>query len=110
MITPRGASATDAPNSLGDHNTATWGPDSLIYIYAYVGAQKDLNDTLVVATHEIVEAAGANGTAPKELCDGCQSKYPLGKVSPGIDSYTVESYFDAQSNQCVAPPGFAQPA
>lgn len=35
-----------------------------------VGAQSDLNDQLNVATHEIVEAIGENGGAPKELCDG----------------------------------------
>jgi hypothetical protein len=110
VITPRGGGNTDATDSLGEHLTAVWGPDNLIYIYAYVGAQGDLNDTLVVATHEIVEALGENGGAPKELCDGCQKKYPLGTVRPGIDSYTVESYFDAQNNQCVAPPGFAKPA
>jgi len=80
----------------------------MIFIYAYVGAQADLNSTLVVATHEIVESLGENGGAPKELCDDCQSKY--GTQSPGIDSYTVETYFDAETNQCVAPPGFAQPA
>jgi hypothetical protein len=74
-----------------------------------VGAQQDLNDTLNVATHEIVEALGNNGGAPKELCDGCQKKYG-GGVSPGIDSYTVASYFDAETNQCVAPPGFAKRA
>jgi len=108
VITPRGAYATDASDSLGDHQTAVWGPDNLIYIYAYVGAQSDLNDTLVTATHEIVEAIGEMGGAPKELCDDCDSKY--GAVTPGIDSYTVDSYFDAETNKCVAPPGWAKPA
>lgn len=109
VITPRGGSATDAPNSLGEHQTSTWGPSNIIYIYAYVGAQSDLNDTLNVATHEIVEAIGENGGAPQELCDGCQNKYG-GGVSAGISSYTVASYFDATTNQCVAPPNFAKPA
>jgi hypothetical protein len=108
VITPRGGFATDASGDVGDHQTAIWGPNNLIYIYCWVGAQGDLNDTLVVATHEIVEAIGANGGAPKELCDDCSGKY--GNARPGIDSYTVESYFDAQNNQCVAPPGFAKPA
>jgi hypothetical protein len=108
VIPPRGCVNKDDTNSIGEHLTAVWGPFNLIYIYAYVGAQGDLNDTLVVATHEIAEALGKNGGAPKELCDDCQNKY--GKVRPGIDSYTVESYFDAQKNQCVAPPGFAKPA
>ena len=80
----------------------------MILIYAYVGAQSDLNDTLGVATHEIVEAIGQNGGAPKELCDDCLTKYGLSNA--GIDSYTVNSYFDAETNQCVAPPGFAKPA
>jgi hypothetical protein len=61
-----------------------------------------------VATHEIVEAVGENGGAPKELCHGCQHKYTAG-VSPGIDNYTVASYLDADTNQCVAPAGVAKP-
>jgi len=110
VITPRGSYATNDPTSGGDHQTSVWGPSNLIYLFAYVGAQGNLNQTLVSATHEIVEAMGKFGSAPKELCDDCNSNYPPGSVSPGIDSYTVESYFDAQANQCVAPPGFAQPA
>jgi hypothetical protein len=62
-----------------------------------------------VATHEIGEALGANGGAPKELCDDCQKKYGSG-VSAGIKSFTVASYFQAKTNQCVAPPAFAKPA
>jgi hypothetical protein len=31
-------------------------------------------------------------------------------VNPGIDAYTVESYFDAAANECVAPPAFSSPA
>jgi hypothetical protein len=107
VITPRGGSATDASNSLGDHTTTTWGPSNEILIYAYAGAQSDLNDTLNVVTHELVEAIGLNSDAPKELCDDCE-KYG-GGVSPGISTYTVASYFDANSNQCVAPPNFAKP-
>ncbi len=109
VITPRGGSATDAPNSLGEHMTTQWGPDKEILIYAYAGAQSDLNDTLNVVTHELVEAIGLNSDAPKELCDDCQTKYG-GGVSPGISTYTVASYFDASGNQCVAPPNFAKPA
>jgi hypothetical protein len=109
VITPRGGFATDAPSSIGEHKTSCWGPSKIVLIYAYVGAQSDLNDTLAVATHEIVEALGENGGAPKELCDDCQSKYG-GGVNAGIDSYTVAGYFDATTNQCVAPPGFAKPA
>ena len=109
VITPRGGSATDAPNSLGEHMTSTWGPSKEILIYAYAGAQSDLNDTLNIVTHELVEAIGLNSDAPKELCDDCQTKYGTG-VSPGISTYTVASYFDDNGNQCVAPPNFAKPA
>jgi hypothetical protein len=109
VITPRGGSMTDDPSSLGEHGTSTWGAAKRVFIYAYVGAQSDLNDTLVVATHEIVEAVGDSGTAPKELCDGCAAKYP-GAVNAGIGSYTVASYFDEKNNKCVAPPNFSKPA
>jgi hypothetical protein len=120
VITPRGGYCTDEPNSLGAHSTFTWsknwqvGPvkHGLIVgpvLYAYVGAQSDLNDTIAVATHEIVEAMGKSGGAPKELCDDCATKYG-GGVNAGIDSYTVASYFDAKTNQCVAPPSFAKTA
>ncbi len=109
VITPRGGSATDAVNSLGEHLTMMWGPANTIILYAYAGAQSDLNDTLNVVTHELVEAIGNNSNAPKELCDDCQTKYG-GGVSPGVGSYTAASYFDTNGNQCVAPPNFAKPA
>jgi hypothetical protein len=109
VITPRGGSATDATNSLGEHMTTSWGSSNEILIYAYAGAQSDLNDTLNVVTHELVEAIGENSDAPKELCDDCLTKYG-GGVSPGIGTYTVASYFDDNTNQCVAPPNFAKPA
>ncbi len=108
VITPRGGSMTDDSSSLGEHSTFSWGSAKTHVVYAYVGAQSDLNDTLVVATHEIVEAIGANGDAPKELCDECQDLY--GGVNAGIGTYTVETYFDAATNQCVAPPSFHKPA
>jgi hypothetical protein len=109
VITPRGGLATDAPNSLGEHGTSTWGPSKIHFIFAYVGAQSDLNDTLSVATHEIVEAIGRNGSAQIEICDGCQNKYG-GGVNAGIGSFTVASYLDAQNNKCVAPPNFSKDA
>jgi hypothetical protein len=109
VITPRGGSMTDSPSSLGEHSTFSWGPANTKVIYAYVGAQSNLNDTIIVATHEIVEAFGANGGAPKELCDDCQTKYG-GGVQAGIGTFTVASYFDAATNQCVAPPSFHKPA
>jgi hypothetical protein len=109
VITPRGGLMTDDRNALGEHSAFSWGSSKLNVLYAYVGAQKDLNDTLKVATHEIVEAVGDNGCATKELCDACATKYGLG-VKTGIASYTVASYFDAKKNKCVAPPGFAKPA
>src|SRR5215813_2841495 len=98
---------TDDPGSIGEHGTFSWGPANKNVLYAYVGAQKDLNDTIVVATHEIVEALGDNGGAPKELCDGCRLLYP--EVNVIVDTFTVESYFDAATNQCVAPPSFHKP-
>jgi hypothetical protein len=109
VITPRGGLMTDNPNSLGEHSRFCWSPANINVIYAYVGAQGDLNDTIPVATHEIVEALGANGGAPKELCDDCQTLYGSG-VSAGIGTFSVASYFDAATNQCVAPPSFHKPA
>jgi hypothetical protein len=108
VITPRGGLMTDDPSSLGEHSTFSWGSAKTNVVYAYVGAQSNLNDTLVVATHEIVEAIGANGDAPFELCDRCQDLY--GAVSAGIGTFTVQAYFDAAKNQCVAPPGFHKTA
>jgi hypothetical protein len=109
VITPRGGLMTDDPNSVGEHGTFHWGPTNRNVIYAYVDAQSDLNDTIAVATHEIVEALGANGGAPKELCDDCQKLYGQG-VSAGIGTFSVASYLDAATNQCVAPPSFHKPA
>jgi hypothetical protein len=108
VITPRGGLMTDDPSSLGVHSTFSWGPHNKNVVYAYVGAQADLNSTLSVATHEIVEAMGANGDAPMELCDNCQDLY--GAVNAGIGSFTVAPYFDASMKQCVAPPSFNKPA
>ena len=108
VITPRGGLMTDDPSSIGEHSTFSWGPHNKNVVYAYVGAQSDLNDTLGVATHEIVEAMGANGDAPMELCDNCQGLY--GSVNAGIDSFTVAPYFDASTNKCVAPPSFSKSA
>jgi hypothetical protein len=109
VITPRGGHSTDAPTSNGEHGTSTWGPSKMIFIYAYANVLEDLNNTVGIVTHEIVEAIGKNGGAPKELCDDCEHKYGRG-VPAGINGYTPASYFDAKGNQCVAPPGFAQPA
>jgi hypothetical protein len=109
VITPRGGLMTGDPGSLGAHAMFCWGPSNTNVIYAYVGAQGDLNDTIPVATHEIVEALGENGGAPNELCDGCQTLYG-GGVNAGIGTFSVASYFDAATNQCVAPPSFSKPA
>lgn len=108
VITPRGGLMTDDPSSIGEHSTFSWGPHNQNVVYAYVGAQSDLNDTLSVATHEIVEAMGANGDAPMELCDNCQDRY--GGVNAGIGTFTVAPYFEASTKQCVAPPSFNEPA
>ncbi len=109
VITPRGGEATDHPRTLGYHSTLRWGPANTKVLFAYVGAQSNLNDTIAVATHEIVEAIGDNGGAPKELCDGCKALYGQG-VTAGIETFSVASYFDAATNQCVAPPSFYKPA
>jgi hypothetical protein len=109
VITPFGGLMTDDPNSLGEHSIYSWGEGRVNVIYAYSGAQSKLNDALRVATHEIVEALGANGGAPKELCDDCQNCYGPG-VDAGIGTFTVASYFDAATNQCIAPPLFHKPA
>jgi hypothetical protein len=108
VITPRGGILTNNPNLGGAHARFCWNPANTDVIYAYVGAQGDLHDTVPVATHEIVEALGANGGAPKELCDDCQNLYGQG-VDDGF-TFTVASYFDASTNQCVAPPIFHKPA
>jgi hypothetical protein len=104
VITPRGGLCTDYPNSTGAHETFPWGPANTNVIYAYVGAQSDLSGTIPVATHEIVEALGQNGGAPKELCDDCKTQF--GEKVTGTDNLPVASYFDAILNQCVAPPVF----
>jgi hypothetical protein len=106
VITPRGGQLSDDHNALGDHDSFRWGPANMNVLYAYVGAQSDLNSTLNVATHEIDEAVGDNGSAPKELCDGCANTW-TGGVSPKIGSFTVASYYDADADKCVAPPGFS---
>jgi hypothetical protein len=105
VITPRGGILSGQPNILGEHSSFRWGAANFNVLYAYVGAQSDLNDTLNVATHEIDETVGDNGNAGEELCDYCANQ-GWGGVSPKIGSYTVASYIDKAKDECVAPPGF----
>ena len=92
--------------ALGQHLVFQWAsPVGLInVIWAWVPAQSNLSDTMKVITHEIVEALGADGSAPKELCDDCVAANPGGARSAG--GFIVETYYNAARNDCIAPPFF----
>lgn len=86
-------------NALGAHSTFSYNGSNVIWAWMY--GSNSLDSATVVATHEIVEAIGANGNAPKELCDDCGKDQPDGVQLFG--GTTVAPYFDAQANTCVAP-------
>jgi hypothetical protein len=80
-------------NALGAHSTFQYDGQNVIWAWMY--AAGSLSDAMQVATHEIVEAVGADGgSAPKELCDDCHAANPYGKLVNGI---RVETYFDRTS-------------
>ena len=90
--------------ALGAHSTFLYNGSNVIWAWMY--GMPNLDSATLVATHEIVEAIGANGFAPKELCDDCNEDQPDGvKLLGGT---TVARYFDAQTNTCVAPGHFDQ--
>ena len=82
----------------GYHYTSL-GSDPIIWAWIYGSA--NLNGAILYATHEIVEALGNDGTAPKELCDECAKIEPNGV--PLLNGLTVATYFDSRKNKCVAP-------
>lgn len=85
--------------ALGAHSTFTYNGNEIIWFWMY--GSNNVKDAMLTATHEIVEAIGADGSAPKELCDDCKDAKPKGMTLPrGV---TVETYFDASTNKCVAP-------
>jgi len=98
VIIPQG-SLLDV-HALGAHFTLNYNDNNVIWAWMY-GAP-NLDSATLVATHEIVEAIGASGTAPKELCDDCDK----GDGVKLLGGTTVAPYFDAQANTCVAPGSF----
>jgi hypothetical protein len=88
--------------ALGAHYTFPYDGNNVIWAWMY--GSSNLDSATLVATHEIVEAIGANGSAPKELCDDCAKDHPDGVTLLG--GTTVATYFDAQTNTCVAPGSF----
>jgi hypothetical protein len=84
----------------GYHYTSL-GSDQIIWAWIYGSA--NLNGAILYATHEIVEALGKDGTAPKdkELCDDCAKTERNGV--PTVNGLTVATYFDLKRNKCVAP-------
>ena len=84
---------------LGAHFTLSHNDAPVIWAWMY--GSSNLGGATLVATHEIVEAIGANGGAPKELCDDCAATEPGGATLR--DGTVVATYFDASTNTCVAP-------
>ena len=87
-------------SALGAHNVFQNAGKKTIWFWMY--ASNNLKDACQVATHEIVEAIGADFGYPEELCDKCNNSNPGGRV---IGGFTVETYFDDRSKTCVAPGG-----
>lgn len=87
------------PNALGAHNSFAYQGNNLIWFWMY--GSSDLQNAVITATHEIAEAVGADGSAPKELCDDCKETYPDGLKT--VNNLSVESYYDALTDSCVAP-------
>ena len=89
-------------SEVGEHWTFQNDGDEVIVAYGL--GDGTLDAAMTIATHELVEALGLDGGAPKELCDDCKTANPAGAPGPG--GVIVETYFDAVNNRCVAPPSF----
>ena len=77
---------------------------SELVLWAWVYGDGSLNGVMRTTTHEVLEAIGADTSAPRELCDGCDISNPNGALGPG--GVNVSTYFDAANNRCIAPPNF----
>ena len=86
-------------NLFGAHTVTYLGTHKVTYAWIYAGDKLEVATRY--ATHEIVEAIGADLNAPKELCDDCAKQFPVGLHMPG--GVQAETYFDQQAGGCVAP-------
>ena len=85
--------------ALGAHHVFSNGSQSGIWFWIY--GSNSLSNVCQVATHEIVEAIGADFGVPNELCDDCRTRNPGGrKLENGL---IVETYYDQGNDLCVAP-------
>jgi hypothetical protein len=87
--------------ALGAHSAFPFQGSNILWAWMY--GSPSLSSAIHTASHEIAEVVGANGGAPKELCDDCQKTYSEGWKT--LNDLTVESYFDAYSGKCFAPGG-----
>ncbi len=86
-------------HSLGAHSVFPYQGQNHIWFWIYGGSS--VGGVCQTATHEIVEAIGLASGAPKELCDDCKVAFPSGATT--LNGLTVETYFDAARNTCIAP-------
>ena len=102
VVLPNGSLVDDADpiatKDNGAHYTNSVSNESVIWGWMY--ANHDIDGGTHLATHEIVEAIGADNGAPKELCDDCQDQNPDGNYVNGI---LTETYFDLKTGTCIAP-------
>jgi hypothetical protein len=77
---------------------------SQLVLWAWVYGGASIDTVTMAATHEMLEAMGADTSSPGELCDACLVTNPSGAPGPG--GVAISTYFDAATNGCVAPPNF----
>jgi hypothetical protein len=103
-VITHGTFNTSASGANGQHFVARFpsffGSPPFDFIWAWIYQGDSLDDTMITATHEIVEAIG-HDLHQQELSDRCQDIDAT--HHPRIAGWSVQSYWSVRNNACIVP-------